>query len=166
MTDPVHRVRVERNRLRFAAAHMATFGGTCEPLHGHNYDVSVEVEGELSEESWVLDFGLLKRLSRAICERLDHRFLLQQHSRLLRAEESAGAWTLRCGTREYRLPASDVIVLPIDNSTTEQLSEWFHGQLSAELLRRGITNVRRLSVGIEEMPGQSGWYEADVADSG
>lgn len=166
MSEPVHRVRVERNRLRFAAAHMATFGGDCESLHGHNYDVTVEAEGELSEESWVLDFGLLKRLTRAICDQLDHRFLLQQHSRLLQAEERAGTWTLRCGTREYRFPASDVFVLPIENSTAEQLSQWFHGQLSAELLRRGITNVRRLSIGIEEMPGQAAWYAADVADRG
>ena len=57
-------VRVERNRLRFAAAHMATFAGDCEPLHGHNYDLFVEVEGELTDESWVIDFSLIKQLAR------------------------------------------------------------------------------------------------------
>ena len=166
MTDPVRRVRVERNRLRFAAAHMATFGGDCEPLHGHNYDVFIEVEGELSDESWIIDFGLVKRLAHEICEQLDHHFLLQQNSSLLRAQQFEGSWVLTCGAREYRLPSSDVVVLPIANSTTEQLSEWFHGQLSAELRRREIENVRRLCIGVEEMPGQAAWYAADIAGSG
>lgn len=166
MTDTVRRVRVERNRLRFAAAHMATFGGDCEPLHGHNYDVIVELEGQLSEEAWILDFGLIKRLAGEVCRRLDHRFLLQQNSSLLHAEETGGTWVLRCGPREYRIPSSDVCALPIANSTSEQLAEWFHGQLSSELRGHGATNVRRLSVGIEEMPGQAAWYAADTADSG
>ncbi len=43
-----YKVTVERNTLRFAAAHFATFEDSCEPLHGHNYDVIVEVEGELT----------------------------------------------------------------------------------------------------------------------
>jgi 6-pyruvoyl tetrahydropterin synthase/QueD family protein len=165
VADPVHHIRVERNRLRFAAAHMATFGGDCEPLHGHNYDVLIEIEGQLNDDAWVLDFGLVKRLAREICKRLDHRFLLQRGSRLLQAEEVDGNWILRCGAREYRLPSSDVCALPILNSTSEQLSAWFHGQLAAELRRMGIANIRRLSVGIEEMPGQAAWYAADVVGS-
>ena len=40
-----YRVRVERGQLKFAAAHMATFAGQCEPLHGHNYAVTIEVAG-------------------------------------------------------------------------------------------------------------------------
>ena len=51
--DMQYRVRVERNKLRFAAAHFATFGGECEPLHGHNYAVSIEVEGSLTDDAWV-----------------------------------------------------------------------------------------------------------------
>ena len=55
-----YRVRVERNKLKFAAAHMATFEGQCEPLHGHNYAVTIEVAGTLTEDSWVIDFAALK----------------------------------------------------------------------------------------------------------
>ena len=60
------RVSVEKNRLRFAAAHFATFFGECEPLHGHNYVISVELEGDLTEDSWVWDFGDLKQLTKNI----------------------------------------------------------------------------------------------------
>src|SRR4051794_11469286 len=107
-------VRVERNRLRFAAAHMATFAGDCEPLHGHNYDLFVEVEGDLTDESWVIDFGVIKGLARELCERLDHRFLLQRESRQLASEERAGVWHVRFGeSRHYQFPAQDVLALPI-----------------------------------------------------
>ena len=156
-------VRVERNRLRFAAAHMATFAGDCEPLHGHNYDVLVEVEGELTDESWVIDFGLIKRLARELCERLDHRFLLQRESSLLQSEERDGSWLVRFGeVRRYQFPTQDVLALPIDNSTAERLAEWFHGELTGALKNLSVTNIRRMSVGIEEMPGQTGWYEGPL----
>jgi 6-pyruvoyltetrahydropterin/6-carboxytetrahydropterin synthase len=156
-------VRVEPNRLRFAAAHMATFAGDCEPLHGHNYDLLVEVEGDLTDESWVIDFSLLKRLAREIAEQLDHRFLLQQDSRLLHSEQRDGAWLIRFGEdRRYQFPARDVMPLPIDNSTAERLAEWIHGQLVTGLRGEGVATISRLSVGVEEMPGQTGWYEAPV----
>lgn len=156
-------VRVERNRLRFAAAHMATFGGGCEPLHGHNYDLIVEVEGDLSAEAWVIDFGLLKRLAREVCQSLDHRFLLQRESRIVQAEERDGAWLLHTpGEREYRFPSSDVVALAIDNSTAERLAEWIHARLSEQLRRHNQTALRLLSVGVEEMPGQAAWYRAPL----
>ena len=135
------------------------FAGQCEPLHGHNYDVFVEVEGDLTDESWVIDFGVIKGLSREICERLDHRFLLQRESRQLSSEERDGIWHVRFGeSRHYQFPAEDVLALPIDNSTAERLAEWIHGELADELKRRRLSNIHRLSVGVEEMPGQTGWY--------
>ncbi len=44
----LRKVRVEGGYLRFSAAHFITFGGKCERLHGHNYGVQVEAEGELN----------------------------------------------------------------------------------------------------------------------
>ena len=155
------RVTVERNRLRFAAAHFATFHGECEPLHGHNYDVMVEVEGELTDDSWVWDFGDLKRLAKAIADELDHKFLLQRDSRVLAIIEGERGWEVSFGERRYVFPREDVAVLPIDNSTAERLAEWFAERLRAALAERGAGAVRRLTVGIEEMPGQAGWYTVE-----
>src|SRR5581483_9196860 len=66
------RVRVEGNQLRFYAAHMATFRGQVEPLHGHNYVVAVECEGPLTDDAWVIDFGYVKQQMKALCDELDH----------------------------------------------------------------------------------------------
>ena len=124
-----HRVTVERNTLRFAAAHFATFEGQCEPLHGHNYDVTVEVEGELTEDGWVIDFGALKAMARGLCQELDHKFLLQRDSKALQIDEGMSNWKVRFRERGWVFPKSDIIALPIENSTAEQLARWFAGRL-------------------------------------
>jgi 6-pyruvoyltetrahydropterin/6-carboxytetrahydropterin synthase len=155
------RVSVERNRLRFAAAHFATFLGGCEPLHGHNYDLIVELEGHLTEDSWVWDFGELKRATKAIADELDHKFILQRESRVLEISETETSWKVRFGDRGYVFPKSDVAALPIDNSTAERLAEWFAGRLLEYLDAAGATTVQTLKVGVEEMPGQAGWYTVD-----
>jgi 6-pyruvoyltetrahydropterin/6-carboxytetrahydropterin synthase len=157
------RVRVERNRLRFAAAHFATFHGDCEPLHGHNYDVRVTVEGELTGDSWVWDFGDLKRITGEIARELDHRFILQRESRVLRIEETPSHWVIRFGEREaYHFPRNDVVVLPIDNTTVERLSEWMWGRIASELQASGASNIFAIEVSVEEMPGQSASYRRSL----
>lgn len=160
------RVRVERNRLRFAAAHMATFAGTCEPLHGHNYDITVELEGDLTEDAWVWDFGDLKRRVKAIADELDHRFLLQRDSHVLSSELVDGTWEVRFESRRYVFPESDVAVLPIDNTTAERLAEWIAGRLGQGFEPGERQTIRKLSVGVEEMPGQAGWYTVDTGSEG
>jgi 6-pyruvoyltetrahydropterin/6-carboxytetrahydropterin synthase len=152
------RVTVERGTLRFAAAHFATFEGQCEPLHGHNYEVIVEVEGDLTEDSWVIDFAKLKNLTRALCEELDHKFILQRDSKVLEIEEDEARWMVRFGERGWVFPKSDVVALPIDNATAERLAEWFAGRLKEALRAEGATNITAITVGIEEAPGQTGWY--------
>lgn len=156
------KVTVERNTLRFSAAHFTTFGGDCEPLHGHNYDVSVEVEGELTEDSWVIDFVELKKMTRRLCEELDHRFLLQRDSRVLQIEEGTDAWTVRFKHRTWVFPKREVVLLPIDNTTAERLAEWFCGRLLDQLRAAGAKNVTTLTVGVEEAPGQAGWYTTRI----
>ncbi len=152
-----HKVTVERNSLRFSAGHFATYEGDCEPLHGHNYDVIVEVEGDLTEDSWVIDFRLLKQIVRALCKPLDHRFILQRNSAVLSIGENGDYWEIAFGDRRYVMPKSDVCALPIDNSTAERLAEWLCLRIKDALAGAGATNVMSITVGIEEAPGQAGW---------
>lgn len=160
------RVTVERNRLHFAAAHMATFAGGCEPLHGHNYQLIVELEGELDDDSWVWDFSDLKRGTKAIADELDHRFLLQRDSRVLSISESDQSWRLTFEDRSFVFPKSDVAVLPIDNTTAERLAEWVARRLWGYLEPRATAPLYALTVGVEEMPGQAGWCTLGAAAAG
>src|SRR5215207_1459764 len=105
------------------AAHMATWAGGCEPLHGHNYQLTVEVEGDLTADSWVIDFSLLKRIARERCDAIDHHFLLQRDSRVLLIAEDADRWLITTPQgKGYAFPKEDVTVLPLDNTTVERLA--------------------------------------------
>lgn len=152
-----YRVRVERNKLKFAAAHMATFEGQMEPLHGHNYAVTIEAAGTLTDDAWVCDFATLKSLGKAICDDLDHKFLLQTESSVLDIDEGTTNYKVRFADRGFVFPKSDVLALPIDNTTAERIAEYFIGRLQPALAERGATNLTSITVGIEEAPGQSGW---------
>jgi len=156
------RVRIEGRRLRFAAAHMAVFDDALEPLHGHNYAVTIEVEGELSAIGWIVDFGTLKQIGRAICDRLDHRFLLQEQSTQLTVLHSSHEWQIQFGVRHYTFPDADVLPLPISNTTAELIAAWFWVEVVAGLRAEKVQTIHRLTIGIEEAPGQSGWFEADL----
>jgi 6-pyruvoyltetrahydropterin/6-carboxytetrahydropterin synthase len=156
------KVRVEGTDLRFSAAHFTTFEGQCEPLHGHNYAVTVEVGGELTEDSWVVDFVRLRKMARRICDELDHRFLLQLDSPVLEVSNGTRNWKVRFGERGWVFPEAEVAALPIDNSTAERLAEWFAGRLGEELRAAGAANVTAITAGIEEAPGQSAWYSRSV----
>lgn len=62
----------------FCASHqLRNYNGKCEHLHGHNFGVTVEVEGtRLDPEVEILvDFGELKRLTREVVAGLDHAHL-------------------------------------------------------------------------------------------
>ncbi len=157
------RITVERNTLRFSAAHFTTSAEGCEPLHGHNYDVLLELEGELTDDAWVFDFVELKKIAGAICEELDHKFILPRDSRALEIDEAMANWKVRFKERGWVIPKSDVVALPIDNSTAERLAEWFCGRLEKELAAAGAVGLAAITVGIEEAPGQAGWFRRDLA---
>ncbi|MDA0270045.1 MAG: 6-carboxytetrahydropterin synthase [Chloroflexi bacterium] len=159
----VHRhVTVERIRLKFAAAHMATLGDELEPLHGHNYLVRCRVDGDLTDDRWVIDFSALKRAVREVCDALDHHFLLQERSPLLQVERDVEGWSIRFRNRAYRFPASDVVALPIENTTAELLAEYIAEQVVTRLASDGHGNLTKIAVDVEEMPGQAGGYARDL----
>jgi 6-pyruvoyl tetrahydropterin synthase/QueD family protein len=156
------KVIVEQGNLRFGAAHFITFGGKCERLHGHNYAVSVTLEGPLTSDSYVFDFVVLKEIVRRITDALDHRFLLPSRNPHLSMQESEGHWEIRFGERRYVFPARDVLPLPVDNITAERLAEYIWGEMDKELRQVGIGQLVNMTVGVEEAPGQSAWYSHEL----
>jgi len=64
----------------FSAGHaLRGYQGKCENPHGHNYRVSVKVEGEqLDSIGLLFDFVHLKRILRDLIADIDHKFLNDQ----------------------------------------------------------------------------------------
>ena len=159
-TNVTRQVSVSGIRLRFAASHMATLGSILEPLHGHNYVVSCRVEGNLTEDNWVMDFSVLKQLVRTECELLDHKFLLQMNSSQLSIEheKKSRSYIIEHSDRIYKIPAADVAALPIENSTAELIAEHITEGVISEMTSLDIKNLTSITLEVEEMPGQSGIY--------
>jgi 6-pyruvoyltetrahydropterin/6-carboxytetrahydropterin synthase len=120
------------------------------------------VEGTLAEDAWVLDFGVVKRILRAIVHDLDHRFLLQRESKLLTIDSTESAWKVRTPAGiGYVLPRGDVAALPVDNTTSERLAELFAARFWQELDARGAKNVRSVTIEVWEGHGQRAAYRQD-----
>lgn len=152
------KVLIERGNLGFSAAHFITFEDTAEPLHGHNYGVRVEVSGDLTAESYVLDFVLLKTITRELCKELDHRFLLPRQSQHLQIVEQPQAWEIRFKEQRYLIPRESVVALPMDNATAERLAEYLAGRIAERLRERGAQNLQTIMVGVEETEMQTAFY--------
>ena len=81
-------IHVGRDRpIRISSGHrILHHDGKCSRPHGHNYEISVTVTGELTDEGWVADKGDVTD----IIDRWDHRFLLEAGDPLIEAFEEAG----------------------------------------------------------------------------
>jgi 6-pyruvoyltetrahydropterin/6-carboxytetrahydropterin synthase len=159
-----YKIIVEKDYLVFASGHFITYTDTCETLHGHNYRARVELEGELSEPGYVWDFVSLKKLMRRLVDELDHRVLLPLHNSSLRLKEEGDSIEVLYRDRRYVFPRSDVVLLPIPNTTAEMLARYLVGRVREELRRSGGGKVSALAVEVEESFGQSAWCRERIDD--
>lgn len=73
--------------IRISAGHrLLHHDGKCSRPHGHNYAVTVEVTGTLSEKGWVVDKGDITK----VISDWDHRFLLEENDPLIDAFKQSG----------------------------------------------------------------------------
>jgi 6-pyruvoyltetrahydropterin/6-carboxytetrahydropterin synthase len=156
-----YRVSVTKDYLVFASAHFVTYAGhRCEGLHGHNYRAHVTVEGALDPENWlVLDFVVLKRIMRRLCEEIDHKVLLPLENPKLQVAEVGESVTVAYeGNPRYVFPRVDCALLPVPNTTVEMLAALLTNRLRRELETRGARGLTAIEMEIEENFGQSAVY--------
>ena len=161
------RVQVSKDYLVFASAHFITFRGhQCETLHGHNYRVGVAVEGALDDEAFfVLDFSILKQVTRKFVDEIDHKVLLPtQNPKLAFHEEGDRVRVDYFGQPTYVFPKRDCALLPIQNSTAEMLAQYLGIRVREALRRDGHTHLTLLELEVEENYGQSATYRETLGD--
>jgi 6-pyruvoyltetrahydropterin/6-carboxytetrahydropterin synthase len=156
------RVRVEKDYTVFCAAHFITYEGhLCEALHGHNYRVAAGLEGPLDENFYVFDFVRLKRLLKAVADRLDHRTLLPSESERIVVQQTGDEVVATYQDKRYVFPAGDVVLLPIPNTTAEMLARWIAGEIKARLSPTELAAARAIEVEVEESFGQRAIYREE-----
>lgn len=158
MPNSSFKVYVEKDYLKFNAAHFIAYQGFREALHGHNYRVSVEVEGELGQQGYVVDFGVVKQVARRVCDRLNERTLIPSHSDCLTVRTEGNQVVVLYEQDEFRIPLADVFFVPIVHSSAEELARYLSGEIRRELKAEGIGGIRAIEVGVAETPGQAAYY--------
>jgi 6-pyruvoyltetrahydropterin/6-carboxytetrahydropterin synthase len=153
-------IEVAKDYFNFASAHFLIFAdGTREPLHGHNYQVGVKLEGELDGAGVILDFISFKPVVKRICDDLDHRTLIQTESPILKVSRRNKTVEILYKKETFLLPRSDVILLPLTNTSTELLAEYVSQQIRRKVRRQfPRTMVRTIEVSVEEARGQRGTF--------
>lgn len=71
----VYRLTIKKD---FSASHqLRNYGGKCEHMHGHNFGVEVVVEGTKLDPKieYLVDFGILKKMTKEVLGALDHKHL-------------------------------------------------------------------------------------------
>ncbi len=159
-------VRLRKAVHVFCAGHFITLTDElCEPVHGHNWTVGVDVSGTPDAHGMVVDFIALRDLLAGIVARLDHRMLLPAANPLLAVTTAPGPTgvpetTVRFRDRRWVFPADECLVLPVQNTTAEWIARWIGHELRAAFAATGRPLAGGLRVLVDECLGQSGVWEA------
>lgn len=160
-----------KQNFKFSSAHFLIFDEQrAEKLHGHNYQVAVHLQvpeiGQASSENergYFVDFNVLKKLIKARCDEWDEHVLLPAKHPEMKIKKKNASLEVRFRERMYAFPANEVILLPITNTSVEQLSKLFAETLLADLQEFRVASVR---VRIEETRGQGASSLAACHDAG
>ncbi len=156
-----YRVVVEKDFLKFSAAHFIAYRGFREPLHGHNYQVSVAISGTVGPDGYVLDFGIVKQIAKEACSDLDERVLVPAESDCLTVTRDGPSVMLEYedGAR-FVFPSTDVVLLPIVHASAEELAAYLLGRLRRGLKAHAVRGLTEIEVGVGEAPGQAAYCRA------
>jgi len=155
------RLVLAKEDFKFSVAHFTVFSAAdAELLHGHNYQVAVEVEGpEVGELGLLAEIDRIKSEVRRLCSALDSRTLLPAACPHLEVERRDGQVRVVYADRRYAFPEPDVLLLPIANVTMELLARGLWEELGPTLAGTGLD---RLAVSVEEAPGQRAVYVCEL----
>jgi len=158
MESTSFRVLLQKEQLVFSSAHFITFAGDiCECLHGHNYGVRGEVEGPLDENRYVIDFIAFRDTLATIVKRLDHHVLLATKHPLITVETTGDEVIARFRSKRWVFPAEDCMLMPIGNTTAEEIAWWIANELRMQLGPSVGSRLNWLEIGVDENNGQWGY---------
>jgi len=125
-----------------SAAHFVqtTPDSICSGIHGHNWKIIVEIESPLLNGSgMVLD----KHDIDNIIDQLDHKLIVPNN--LIESQEDEYCNIIN-NDKEYRIPVSDVISVPIEAVTSELVAQ----MIKAKLHEIVIPSTSKIKVTVEE----------------
>lgn len=147
------RLHLSKENLKFSAAHFLIFDAVhAEKLHGHNYQVSLELEGPAQAGTGLLvNFADVKRIVKKHVDAWDEHVLLPKLHPEMKFESKAPSLHVHFRDRYYVFPENEVILLATANTSVEELSRLLAENLMKEFKPLGVTG---LELKVEETRGQ------------
>ncbi len=146
---------LSRDYLIFSSAHFVIGENFFEPLHGHNYKLQINIYGQQGLDNMVINFLSIKKILAPLIDSLDHRVLIATENKHIEILEKGEQVIINISRlkKEYEFPRSDVALLPIENTTVEEMSHHFVNELinNDELKQE---NIKRITVTLYEYEGQ------------
>lgn len=144
----------------FSAAHSGLHDGRFEPLHGHTYWVRLRVAGEPDGNGMLVDFTVVKKALRQAIEPLRRRTLIAADSPGVSVTTLEGQVCVEGGGKRYVLPAGDVALLPLSNTTTEAIARHLLDGLLSVLA--GYEALAWAELELSEAPDTAATVRADL----
>jgi len=116
------------------------YDSKCLRIHGHTYNVDVEIWGDLDERGMIFDFNHLSNLIKEI----DHRILTSVEW----VKEEGDYIIITQNNKDLKLPKSEVVLIDAPNVTAELIAEWF----ARRVAEKAGENVKRIRVKVWEDP--------------
>ena len=144
-------VSISKDYLKFSCAHFTILGPSKrESLHGHDYYLSLEVEYPTSS---FIDYNVFKKQLKLICELLDEKTLIPKNSPVIKIKKNKANIEVIFKDDFFSFPEKDVLVLPVSNTTLEEISHYLFGLLVKNKTLKQC-NVRNLTLHLDNC-GQS-----------
>jgi len=150
-------IEIDKEYLKFSAAHFTIFNATeRERLHGHNFRVSASATSPVGDNGLSFPYHLLKEKLRQLCEALDEYTLLPAQSPHMRVAREGDHYRADYNGERLLFPAADTLLLPLRNTTVEELSYYLLQQLLEDRAFIDNNELRMVEVRVSSGPGQCG----------
>lgn len=157
----MYHIELKKEYFHFCAAHFIVFNATeREMLHGHNYYVSMDMYKPDLMNAKLIDISLVKPVLRKLCDELDHLTLFPDSNEHLTIHADTENVEVIHNGDSLRFPATDVKILPIENTTMECLAEYLLNTMIDRFPE--LRQMDRLSVTVQETNGQKASYEVSL----
>ncbi|MBL7546261.1 MAG: 6-carboxytetrahydropterin synthase [Bdellovibrionaceae bacterium] len=157
-------LHLHKQNFKFSSAHFLIFNKqSAERLHGHNYQVKVDIlvpsEAEFSKEGYFVDFNVFKKIIKAKLDEWDEMVLLPAWHEDMGFTENGPSLEVRFRDRFYVFPKNEVQRLPVTNTSVEQLSRLLASHFAQAFKPYGVQKVQ---VFVEETRGQGACTGIDI----
>ena len=148
-------MRVRVGGVSVSVAHFVEVGGVFESLHGHNLVLSAQVVGK-EKGGLLMDFRDLERILEESVSVIDHRLIVPKANQSLKITHRKGMLEIRTPQKRYLVPENDATLLPITNSTVEEIARFIYKEVSSRL----PSSVKLGCVSVHEDEGKTATFES------